>query len=119
MAKISSVTPRARGNPIARNPLMRKGGVHEKSRSAKRQQAKRDLRKQIALFYHWLFSFAVVSFARKASAEAHKAFTYHVISPVATLAPISRAIFNWLSGYCLLMALIKLFEFFAFANSAS
>ncbi|GAA6154328.1 hypothetical protein NBRC116587_37510 [Pseudoteredinibacter isoporae] len=50
MAKRPTVKPRARGNPIAQNPLMRKGGVHEKSRSAKRQKAKRDLRKQIALF---------------------------------------------------------------------
>lgn len=31
--------PRRR-NPVARSPLLRKGGVHEKSKSAKRQQQK-------------------------------------------------------------------------------
>lgn len=31
-------------NPIANNAIMRKGGVHEKTRKAKRQKLKRDLR---------------------------------------------------------------------------
>lgn len=37
----------AMGNPIAENPLLRKGGAHEKSKSAKRQQAKRNLQQQV------------------------------------------------------------------------
>lgn len=49
MAK-KTVKLHRRGNPISQNPLMKKGGAHEKSRSAKRQQAKRDLRKQIPFF---------------------------------------------------------------------
>ncbi|EIJ34721.1 hypothetical protein [Thiothrix nivea] len=32
-------------NPIARAPILRKGGVHEKSNSAKRQQHKQQLRR--------------------------------------------------------------------------
>lgn len=32
-------------NPVARSPLLGKGGPHEKSRSARRQMAKRDLAK--------------------------------------------------------------------------
>jgi hypothetical protein len=35
-------------NPVARAPILRKGGVHEKSRSAKRQAEKRQLQKLIA-----------------------------------------------------------------------
>ena len=35
-------------NPVARAPILRKGGVHEKSRSAKRQAQKRQLQKLIA-----------------------------------------------------------------------
>jgi hypothetical protein len=34
--------PRQR-NPVARSPLLGKGGPHERSPSAKRQRAKRDL----------------------------------------------------------------------------
>ncbi len=34
-------------NPIARAPILRKGGVHQKSRSAERQADKRQLRKLI------------------------------------------------------------------------
>ena len=30
-------------NPVARSPLLRKGGVHEKSRGAKRREARMDL----------------------------------------------------------------------------
>jgi hypothetical protein len=37
-----------RGNPIANNPLMRKGGVHKKSRTAKRQKNKRETRRLVA-----------------------------------------------------------------------
>jgi hypothetical protein len=32
--------PRVIGNPVARSPLLRKGGVHERSASGKRQRAK-------------------------------------------------------------------------------
>lgn len=35
-------------NPVARAPILRKGGVHTKSRSAKRQAEKRQLQKLIA-----------------------------------------------------------------------
>ncbi|WIO75321.1 hypothetical protein QP938_05275 [Porticoccaceae bacterium LTM1] len=35
------------GNPIAQNPLLRRGGVHEKSNSVKRQNAKRDLQQRV------------------------------------------------------------------------
>ena len=31
-------------NPVARSPLLRKGGVHRKSRSAERMQSKRELK---------------------------------------------------------------------------
>lgn len=55
MAK-KTVKLHRRGNPISQNPLMKKGGVHEKSRSAKRQQAKRDLRKQIPFFMGLCYS---------------------------------------------------------------
>jgi hypothetical protein len=41
-AKLAAKRPRPR-NPVARSPLLGKGGVHEKSASAKRQQAKREL----------------------------------------------------------------------------
>ena len=34
-------------NPVARSPLLRKGGPHEKSRSAKRAQQKRALERQL------------------------------------------------------------------------
>jgi hypothetical protein len=39
-------TPK-QGNIIARAAIMHKGGVHEKTRSAKRQRAKRKLRSKI------------------------------------------------------------------------
>jgi len=42
MAKKSGHT---RTNPIVRAPILRKGGVHEKSQSAKRQESKRQLRR--------------------------------------------------------------------------
>jgi hypothetical protein len=32
--------PRAKGNPVARSPLLRKGGEHERAASGKRQRAK-------------------------------------------------------------------------------
>ncbi len=43
-------TPHQRGNPIANNPLMRKGGVHKKSRSSKRQKYKRETRRLVAKY---------------------------------------------------------------------
>ena len=42
MAKVKRHKPR---NPVAPLPIMRKGGVHEKSGSSKRQQSKQQLRK--------------------------------------------------------------------------
>ncbi len=36
----------ARRNPHACHPIMRKGGVHEKSKGAKRAEAKRDTRRK-------------------------------------------------------------------------
>jgi len=41
-AKLAKKLPRPR-NPVARSPLLGKGCAHDKSTSAKRQQAKRDL----------------------------------------------------------------------------
>jgi hypothetical protein len=35
-------------NPVARSPLLRKGGRHEKSKSAKRMQDKKSLRSEVA-----------------------------------------------------------------------
>jgi len=39
--------PPAPRNPVARSPLLRKGGVHEKSVGAKRRQARMALQKQL------------------------------------------------------------------------
>ncbi|RTZ63656.1 MAG: hypothetical protein DSZ29_06625 [Aquificaceae bacterium] len=39
-----------RGNPIANNPLMRRGGVHKKSRTAKRQKHKRETRQLVTKY---------------------------------------------------------------------
>jgi hypothetical protein len=36
-----------RRNPVARAPLLRKGGVHQKSKSAERQQTKQSLRREV------------------------------------------------------------------------
>jgi len=38
------ITPR---NPVARSPLLRRGGVHEKSKTAKRQQSRQALNTQL------------------------------------------------------------------------
>ncbi len=38
----SKTTLHQRGNPIANHPLMRKGGIHRKSRSSKRQKQRRE-----------------------------------------------------------------------------
>ncbi len=45
-------TPRLhqRGNPIANNPLMRRGGVHKKSRTSKRQKHKRETRQLVTKY---------------------------------------------------------------------
>ena len=48
MSRRNPTTPHQRGNPIANNPLMRKGGVHKKSRSSKRQKYKRETRRLVA-----------------------------------------------------------------------
>lgn len=45
MAKVKRNKPR---NPVATAPIMRKGGVHEKSRSGERQQGKQQLKKLIS-----------------------------------------------------------------------
>ena len=37
-----------RRNPVAHAPILRKGGVHQKSRSAERQQGKRKLRQSLS-----------------------------------------------------------------------
>jgi len=39
-----TITPR---NPVVRSPLMRKGGVHEKGKTAKRQQSRQALNAQL------------------------------------------------------------------------
>ncbi len=39
-----------RGNPIANNPLMRKGGVHRKSHTSRRQKHKRETRRLVAKY---------------------------------------------------------------------
>ena len=39
-----SLRPR---NPVARSPLLGKGGPHERTASAKRQRSKRDLEKRV------------------------------------------------------------------------
>ena len=40
--------PKGRPNPVARSPLMRKGGVHRTAKSAKRFKDKQLLRKSVA-----------------------------------------------------------------------
>ena len=35
-----------RSNPVARSPLLRKGGAHDKSKSAKRSRDKRDIERE-------------------------------------------------------------------------
>ena len=45
MAKTKRNKPR---NPIANLPIMRKGGVHEKSRSGERQQGKQKLKQLVS-----------------------------------------------------------------------
>lgn len=40
----TAIKPR---NPVAQSPLLRKGGVHEKSVSAKRQQTRTGLNRQL------------------------------------------------------------------------
>ena len=45
MAKVKRNKPR---NPVAIAPIMRKGGVHEKSRSGERQQGKQKLKQLVS-----------------------------------------------------------------------
>lgn len=40
---VSKMTSKPR-NPVARSPLLRKGGAHRKSRSAERMRSKRELK---------------------------------------------------------------------------
>lgn len=39
-------------NHVARSALLRKGGIHERSRSAKRQSVKRELEKTVSEYLH-------------------------------------------------------------------
>ena len=48
MPKQRSRPPAVR-NAVARAPIMRKGGVHQKPRSGQRQQAKRALQREVRL----------------------------------------------------------------------
>ena len=45
--KAGTLVPR---NPVARSPLMKKGGVHEKSKTAKRRQSRQTVNDQLE---HW------------------------------------------------------------------
>ena len=44
-ATMSAMASKPR-NPVARAPLLRKGGVHRKSRSAERMKSKRELKEE-------------------------------------------------------------------------
>lgn len=46
--KKQRLKPPSRTNPIARAPILSKGGAHQKTRSAERQADKRQLRKLVA-----------------------------------------------------------------------
>lgn len=50
MPKKNKATVHQRGNPIANNPLMRKGGIHKQSRTSRRQKQKRETRQLIAKY---------------------------------------------------------------------
>jgi len=50
MPKENQTTRHQRGNPIANNPLMRKGGVHKKSRASKRQKHKCETRRLVSKY---------------------------------------------------------------------
>jgi hypothetical protein len=50
MPRKKQTTIHQKGNPIANNPLMRKGGVHKKSQSSKRQKHKRETRRLVAKY---------------------------------------------------------------------
>ena len=39
-----------RGNPVANNPLLRRGGAHKKSRTSKRQKYKRETRQLVSKY---------------------------------------------------------------------
>ena len=41
-----SIMARKPRNPVARSPLLRKGGAHRKSRSAERMRSKRELKEE-------------------------------------------------------------------------
>ena len=46
VAMVSEMASKPR-NPVARSPLLRKGGVHRKSRSAERMQSRRNLKDEV------------------------------------------------------------------------
>lgn len=45
---MAKVKRNKRRNPVAMAPIMRKGGVHEKSRSGERQQGKQKLKQLVS-----------------------------------------------------------------------
>lgn len=53
--------PALRNLAAADNPLLRKGGAHEKSRKAKRQQARQDLRRQSRRGFDPAFTFSAAA----------------------------------------------------------
>lgn len=50
--------PKKPRNRVATNPLLRKGGIHRKSRKSERQAARRALRKELGA-RHQLVAYAV------------------------------------------------------------
>ena len=62
-------------NPVARAAILRKGGVHEKGRTARRQQDKRELEKIVSEYLNYdktvtdsdrfLFLLNLISFTRQ------------------------------------------------------
>lgn len=48
MAK--QIKPQKKRNPVALSPLLKKGGVHQKTNKAKRNNAKRDTEKTVAQY---------------------------------------------------------------------
>ena len=54
IATTQTVAPR---NPFSHHPLMRKGGVHEKTKSAQRAETRRETKK---LARDWSFCFRII-----------------------------------------------------------
>jgi hypothetical protein len=47
MPKVNTPVPRRVGNPVARSPLLRKGGVHQRSRSGERRLQRQALVEEV------------------------------------------------------------------------